>query len=150
MEGVAELMRPKQTFLNNIPKLSKMYQMLSTWLGHWSDDCFAQSNISNPHHDSPIMTLVKYTKQTLVNNKNNGDSKDKLPKRTLQIGAPPWPSALLTHQTCAATHRANVRKQLRAHFLVLAQGWYATPPNIMAWACRPCVWAAGSSLGSCI
>jgi hypothetical protein len=34
-----------------------------------------------------------------------------------------------------ATHRANMRKQLRAHFLVLAQGWHATPPNIIDNGC---------------
>ena len=52
----------------------KHWHQHCTWLGHWSDDCFAQSNNPNPCHDSPIMTLVKYTKQTLV--KNNGNRKD--------------------------------------------------------------------------
>ena len=56
-----------------------------TWLGRWSDDCFAQSNNPNPRHDSPIMTLVKYTKQTLVN-KNNGNRKDMI-KCTNSINA---------------------------------------------------------------
>ena len=64
------------TFMNLKCKKKKIHHWHQhcTWLGHWSDDCFAQSNNPNPRHDSPIMTLVKYTKQTLVN-KNNGNSK---------------------------------------------------------------------------
>ena len=75
----------------------------------------------------------------------------KLPKWTLQIGAPPWPSALLTHQTC----RQLTGPTWENNCVLTSWSWpkVGMPPlqtsltmaclPCMAWACSPCVWAAG-------
>ena len=100
-----------------------------TWLGHWSDDCFAQSNNPIPTMTHP--SLVKNTKQTLVN-KNNVQINA---FQNTEVALADWSRTMaicfadMCNQTYAASHKANVRNQLHAHFLV-AQIWRGTPPNI--------------------
>ena len=55
-----------------------------TWLGHWSDDCFAQSNNPNPLlvHDPPIMTIPSKLWQ------KNGNSKDMI--NAFQMESADW------------------------------------------------------------
>ena len=75
-------------------------------------------------------SLVKNTKQTLVN-KNNVQINA---FQNTEVALADWSRTMaicfadMCNQTYAASHNAKVRHQLHAHFLV-AQIWRGTPPN---------------------